>query len=94
MLSGLIAMQKFRFEEAVELLGQAIGIQPDPWSLANRGACHMKLGRLEMALADTRAAIAIEPDFSEAHVRLATILHGMERFAEALDALDQARSLA
>ena len=53
----------------------------------------MKLGRLEAALADTQAAIAMKPDLAQAHVRLATILHGMERFPEALEALDRARAL-
>ena len=93
LLRGLIRMQQFRYEDAVGLFDRALAIQPDPWSHANKGACYLRLGQLQPALAATLEALALKPDFADALINLATVLHGMEDFEQALSALEHAERL-
>jgi tetratricopeptide (TPR) repeat protein len=92
-LRGLIQMQRFRYEDAVKLFDSALRIQPDPWSYANQGACYLRLGQLDTALSATLSALSLKPDLADALVNLATILHGMEDFPQALSALEYADKL-
>ena len=60
---------------------------------ANRSAANARLGDWEGALDDARAAIAIEPRWAKAHVRCGCALYGLNRFAEAVSAYEEAASL-
>jgi tetratricopeptide (TPR) repeat protein len=93
LLRGLIRMQQFRYEEAIGMFDGALAIEPDPWSHANKGACYLRLGQLQPALAATLEALALKPDFADALINLATVLHGMEDFEQALSALEHAERL-
>src|SRR4030095_3292260 len=93
LLRGLIQMERFRYEEAIELFDRALAIEPAPWSHAKKGTCYLRLRQLQPALSATLAALHLKPDFADALVNVATILHGMEDFTQALSALEQADSL-
>ncbi|MFJ4945374.1 ATP-binding protein [Streptomyces albidoflavus] len=52
-----------QFEEAVTLLGQALGLAPgDPGTLVSRASAHLSLGRPELAVADLDQALGRRPD--------------------------------
>ncbi|UYM24848.1 tetratricopeptide repeat protein [Streptomyces albus] len=52
-----------QFEEAVTLLGQALGRAPgDPGTLVSRASAHLSLGRPELAVADLDQALGRRPD--------------------------------
>jgi len=60
-------------------------------TLVNRGIIHMQARDLENAVADYRAAIAIEPDLAEAHVNLGiALLHRGGQDQAAIDILTRA----
>jgi tetratricopeptide (TPR) repeat protein len=58
--------------------------------LANRGVLHFYRKRYADAVRDLREAVRIKPDGFPAHVNLARALKGLQRWEEALTALDQA----
>jgi tetratricopeptide (TPR) repeat protein len=62
----------------------------DAGVLCNRAAAFLKLGRHEQALADARAASALEPGHVKAHFRAGLALHALRRFPEAGAALSAA----
>src|SRR5688572_14045764 len=49
MWHGLVAMAELRWEEAAGAFERALQARVEPWSYANLGACHSKLGRLDEA---------------------------------------------
>ena len=93
MWSGLIAMGELRWPEAISAFEQALAIRADPSSLANVGACYLKVGRLEEAERSLRRATELKPNLYGAYIGLATALHGLRRFDEALARLDHAAGL-
>ncbi len=54
----------------------------------NRGILHMREGRLEMALRDYNASARIAPDLADAQVNRGAALYGMQRYTEAMEALN------
>jgi len=94
MWSGLIAMTELCWAEAAQAFQQALAARLEPWSLANLGACYLKLGRLEEAEACLRQATALEPGLFGAYISLAAVLHGLRRFEDALAELACAARIA
>jgi tetratricopeptide (TPR) repeat protein len=89
---GLVTMAERRWREAIAPFERALEKRVDPWSLVNLAACHEKLGQLAEAEYCFRGATTVRPDLTRAHVGLATVLHGMRRFDEALAQLDVAEA--
>lgn len=85
---GRIAMLQYRWPEAVELLDRVLRLRVDPWTLANLGNCHWKLGDLDRAEYCLRGAVELLPDLIASRVSLATVLHARQRFDEALQELE------
>lgn len=83
-LLGVIATQRGRNEDAVELIGQAIAEKGDmaPFH-ANFGTSLRALGRLAEAEASYRRAIELKPDYADAHNHLGTALRDLGRLSEA-----------
>jgi tetratricopeptide (TPR) repeat protein len=93
MWHGLVAMAELRWEEAAGAFERALQARVEPWSYANLGACHSKLGRLDEAEHTLRCATELKPDLYGAHIALANVLHGLKRFDEALARLDVAEAI-
>ena len=91
---GTIATAERRWRDAIAAYDRAMRIRVDPWSLANMGQCHAKLGELEHARYCFATAVAIRADHVAARIGLATVLHGLKRFDEALACLDDAAKIA
>ena len=61
--------------------------------LANRAACNLKLGRLEEALDDSVACIAIDDKYTKGWFRKGIALHALKQYGPAIEALSRADSL-
>ena len=81
---GRIAMGEFRWEDAITAYDRVLRIRVDPWTLGNLGVCHWKVGHLAEAEYCLRGAVELKPTFTRAHVSLANVLHGLNRFDDAL----------
>jgi Flp pilus assembly protein TadD len=91
---GLIARQTKRHDLAVNLLGQAVAIEPQvPEAHYNLGIALGEQGRLDDAVAAYQRAIALKPDLSQAHNNLGYALTELGRYPEAMAALQRATSL-
>ncbi|WP_158930248.1 tetratricopeptide repeat protein, partial [Acidisphaera sp. S103] len=90
-LLGVVALQAGRPELAVDLIGQAIGIDATVALYhTNRGNALKALGRLDQAVACYRRAIVLRPRYPEAYSNLATALHALNQIDEALGWLRKA----
>jgi predicted O-linked N-acetylglucosamine transferase (SPINDLY family)/ADP-heptose:LPS heptosyltransferase len=91
---GVIAYQRNELQEAVDLIGRAIDVNPNvatPYS--NRGNALKDLMRLDEALASYDHAIALKPDFAEAYSNRGLALRCLNRLDEALASYDKAIAL-
>ncbi|KAJ2663178.1 Hsp90 cochaperone [Coemansia sp. RSA 1200] len=80
------------YPEAQKEYSEAIKRNPDdPRAYSNRAACLTNLGALPDALKDCNACIALDPTFIKGYIRKANALYVMSDYAEALDALDEAK---
>ena len=91
--SGTIAISELRLPEAIAAFERALAIRLDPWSLALIGICYTKVGETEAAERALRGSVELKPDHYPAHIALATALHGLRRFDEALSRLDVAAGI-
>ena len=81
---GNAALKNGKLEEAVSFYGQAIALDPtSAVYLSNRSAAHAALHHYEQALADAKAAAALQPQWSKAHLRVAGALVGLGRHTDA-----------
>ena len=90
---GRIAMGEFRWVDAIMAYDRVLRIRVDPWTLGNLGVCQWKVGHLTEAEYCLRGAVELKPAFTRAHVSLANVLHGLERFDDALAQLAVAEAI-
>jgi hypothetical protein len=90
---GRLAIEDTLWHEAIGFFDRAMQIRLDPWSLGNLGMCYCRLGQLKEAEHCLRGAIGLKPDLARAHANLAAVLHGLQRFDEALAQLAIAEKL-
>lgn len=97
-VGGGEAFQNGEYFQAGVFYTEAIQLAPDDKEitstcLANRAACNLKLGRLEEALDDANAAIAIDPKYTKGWFRKGVALHAMKMYGPAIEALSKAHDL-
>jgi predicted O-linked N-acetylglucosamine transferase (SPINDLY family) len=81
---GVIAAQRKNPRKAVELISNAIEIDPTiAATYNNRGSALKELGLFEQALASYDQAIAINADYAEAHFNRGVVLNELKQFAAA-----------
>ena len=86
-LLGVVAFQAGYQDIAIELISEAISIDPEePFYHNNLGNVHRQLGALQAAEKCYRQALRIQPDYSLAHYNLATLLRDQARLDDAVDA--------
>ena len=78
-------------QEALSVSGTLIKDYPNTPLLYNiRGACYKALGQLEAAVKSYEQALAIKPDFAEAHSNLGNTLKKLGQLEEAVKRYEQA----
>ncbi|KEH26376.1 putative SGS domain, HSP20-like chaperone, acetyltransferase A, auxiliary subunit [Medicago truncatula] len=83
------------FELAVELLSQAITLDPlKPEFYADRAQAHIKLNNFTDAVADANKAIELNPSLSKAYLRKGNACMKLEEYQTAKTALETGASLA
>jgi len=92
-LSGVIAHQTGRNAIAVELINKAISVNPSSSMYCNLGAALRNQGKLDAAVASYHKALAIKPDFAEAHYNLGIALQQQGKFDAAAASYHQALSI-
>ncbi|NWF72919.1 MAG: tetratricopeptide repeat protein, partial [Nitrospirae bacterium] len=93
-LLGVIAFQTKHYQRALQLIDDAIRIQPnDATFYLNRGNALMALRQLDAALASFDTAIVLKPDFSEAYFNRGNALMELGQFDAALASYDHAIAL-
>lgn len=82
------------FPEAVELYGKAIEVCPDENANsksilhANRSMCHANMSNFDKAFDDAEKSISLDPTYTKAYYRKGAALIGLERFKDAVAALE------
>ena len=90
-LLGVIAYQSNLHQEALDLIDQALVIQPDnAYFLSNRGNALKELGRLEDAVASFDKSIRLRPDYADAYCNRGIALHAMQAYEQAMQSHDRA----
>lgn len=83
---GNAKMTEKNYEEAIRLYGEAIAVAPNnAIYFANRAAAHSQLSNHEQAVADSKAAIAIDPKYIKAYSRLGLAYFALGKYQEAID---------
>ncbi|KAJ2475343.1 Hsp90 cochaperone, partial [Coemansia sp. RSA 2052] len=81
-----------KYAEAQAEYSEAIKRSPtDPRNYSNRAACLIKLIALPDAIKDCDRCVTLDPTYVKAYTRKANALFLMREYAEALDALEEAK---
>jgi protein O-GlcNAc transferase len=90
-LSGVIAAQSQRTQEAVAFFGRAAAADPDnAMAHCNHGNALRELKRYDEALASCERAIRLRPDYADAHNNRGAALQELGRTDEALASFERA----
>jgi len=93
-LLGRDALAEGRSDEAEQLLGRAIGLDPQRfWAWFAMGMCHYDQGRYDQAAADYSVCTVLEPAFAWAHANRGLALAMAGRLSEARLAYNRALEL-
>jgi protein O-GlcNAc transferase len=91
---GVLALQTRRFDQAVELISQALARVPDdPQALANMASACSYLGRTEEAIGYLEQAVRANPRFAGAFNNLANIQQNLGRHADAAASFERLLAL-
>ena len=93
-LLGVLALQTSKTQQAVELIGKAIALNPAvPTAHCNLGSALTALQRHAEALASFDKAIALKADLADAHGNRAAALNALRQYEQALTSCDRAIAL-
>lgn len=91
---GAIALSQKDYLKAALLIRSALETGPvRPGTLCNLGVALKGLGQFNEALAHYDQAIALQPDYTEAHYNRGIVLHALNRYEDAIVATDRAIAL-
>ena len=91
---GVIALQKGRIEEGVEIITKAVALnQNSPIAFNNLAKGLKDLGRFDEAIIHFQRALALAPAFADAQFSYGTALHFVNRSEDALVHFDKAIAL-
>jgi tetratricopeptide (TPR) repeat protein len=93
-LLGMIELQRGHHDVAVQMIDQAIAINPKEAAYhSNLGTILQAQGKLNEAIACFERALALKPDWAEVHSNLGNVLENQGRLEEAAACQEQALSL-
>ena len=92
---AVVAVQEGQYAEGIKLAERALSFGPQQAARVHNlmGQSYVRLGQPEQALASYDRAIALQPDFADAHGNRATVLGALGRLDESLAGYDRALSL-
>ena len=91
---GVIALQKGRFEQGVEIITKAVALNENSATAFNNLAKGLKdLGRFDEAIVHFERALALAPAFADAQFNYGTALHFVNRSEDALVQFERAIAL-
>ncbi len=89
-LMGLVAMARGDARTAQNWLEQSVAARPSPEVLCDLAAALTQNWQLDRAVKCCRQALAVAPDFAEAHFNLGTALHWGKDYPGAIESLREA----
>tara|TARA_B100000795_G_scaffold226603_1_gene182678 strand:+ start:229 stop:1323 length:1095 start_codon:yes stop_codon:yes gene_type:complete len=89
---GIIAFIDEKYEDAEQLFTQSLLVNTNAYTLNDRGSCYRKLDKLDMAINDYLAAIALNTNLAFIYSNLASIYAKKEDIYKALRYYDLAIS--
>lgn len=93
-LLGVVALQTARTQEAVQLISQAIALNPGlATAHCNLGSALIALNRFTDAVDSLDKATTLQPDLVEAYANRAAALNALKRYQEAVANCDKALEL-
>ncbi|HTN65172.1 MAG TPA: tetratricopeptide repeat protein [Burkholderiaceae bacterium] len=81
---GLVAHQLGQNEDAVEWIGKAIRAKASGRMYFNQGIVLQALGRLDSAIQSYQKALALQPNYAEAHNNLGAVLQVQGKYQDAV----------
>ena len=90
---ALLALQEGQYANTIKLAERALTVAPQARVHNVLGQAHIRLGKVDDALASYDRAIALQPDFADAYGNRANILGVLGHSTEALADLDRALAL-
>ena len=96
--SGRLALEEARYREALQIFQSAVAGRTDlsvrdAAAFEGLGRAFVLLGRVDLAEAAYRRSVEVDPDYAIGHFNLGAALSQLGRFAEATDALVEARRI-
>jgi len=86
-----LSIQIKNFDRAIQLLNQAILIQPyHAQSHSNLGAVYKELGKVEKAMSYYQKAISIKPDYADAHNNLGVVFNELGEIQKSITCYQKA----
>jgi len=92
-LSGILAMQRYNIDRAIELIGRAIKERPSAEMYSNLGSALKAQGKLDEAVVSYRKAILCDPKSAEAHNNLGLGLRDLGQLENSATSLRKAVAL-
>lgn len=89
-LQGYTYRKMGQYTKSVDVISQAIPLDPKAVRYANRGYGYLALGNPSAALADAETGISLDANYTADYGLKALALKGLGRNSEALDAIGQA----
>ena len=89
---GIIAFMDEKYEDAEQLFTQSLAININAYTLNDRGSCYRKLDKLDLAISDYLAAIALNTNLAFIHSNLASVYAKLGETDMALNYYDLAIS--
>ncbi|MFP3502367.1 tetratricopeptide repeat protein [Burkholderia sp. SIMBA_062] len=90
---GLLACQLKQYDAGLALMERSLAARPDASYFNNLGNMLRECGRLDDAIAHYRRAVALRPDYPEAHNNLGNALRDARDLAEAMQSCSRAIEL-
>ncbi|WP_175676187.1 tetratricopeptide repeat protein [Burkholderia ambifaria] len=90
---GLLACQLKQYDAGLALMERSLAARPDASYFNNLGNMLRECGRLDDAIAHYRRAVALRPDYPEAHNNLGNALRDARNPAEAMQSCSRAIEL-
>ena len=89
---GVIAFMNEKYEYSEQLFTQSLALNANEYTLNDRGSCYRKLGKLDLAISDYLAAIALNTNLAFIYSNLASVYAKQGETDKALSHYDLAIS--